>query len=129
MVKNTLCKHVHLVRMYKEQVGTNSVVDYVAKALGENSVIKSQNEEEIAQFIEEKRTQQISEKLEDQEDRDQVTNEKWRLKSTFQLIKSVPNIRDIILKNNKKSFQHLFLSQCTKDNPRTCHLPIHSNFN
>ncbi|KAG5886786.1 hypothetical protein JTB14_009419 [Gonioctena quinquepunctata] len=45
----------------------------LAKALGENSVINSQNEKEIAQFIEEKRTQQISEKLEDQD----KTEVKW----------------------------------------------------
>nr|CAI5845079.1 unnamed protein product [Callosobruchus analis] len=56
MVKNTLCKH------------TNSVLDGTAKALGENSIIKSQNEEEIAHFLEEKATQK--EPLHDQNKRE-----------------------------------------------------------
>nr|CAI5832352.1 unnamed protein product [Callosobruchus analis] len=57
MVKNTMCKHVHLVRIYEERMGTNSVLDGTAKAIGENSIIKSQNEEEIAHFLEEKASQ------------------------------------------------------------------------
>ncbi|KAG5865366.1 hypothetical protein JTB14_032831 [Gonioctena quinquepunctata] len=52
--------------MYEERMGTNSAVDDAAKELGKNSVIKSQNEEGIG----EKRTQQISEKLEEQDKRE-----------------------------------------------------------
>ncbi|XP_072391062.1 uncharacterized protein [Diabrotica undecimpunctata] len=51
VVRNTMCKHVHLVRMYEERVGTNSVLDDAARCLGENSIIKSSHEEEINEFI------------------------------------------------------------------------------
>ncbi|XP_050503242.1 uncharacterized protein LOC126882376 [Diabrotica virgifera virgifera] len=50
-VRNTLCQHVHLVRMYEESVGTNSVLDDAARCLGETSIIKSRHEEEINEFI------------------------------------------------------------------------------
>ncbi|XP_072385764.1 uncharacterized protein [Diabrotica undecimpunctata] len=51
VVRNTMCKHVHLVRIYEERVGTNSVLDDAARCLGENSIIKSSHEEEINEFI------------------------------------------------------------------------------
>ncbi|XP_072387011.1 uncharacterized protein [Diabrotica undecimpunctata] len=51
VVRNTLCKHVHLVRMYEERVGTNSVLDDAARCMGENSIIKSSHGEEINEFI------------------------------------------------------------------------------
>ncbi|XP_072378976.1 uncharacterized protein [Diabrotica undecimpunctata] len=51
VVRNTLCKHVHLVRMYEERMGTNSVLDDAARSLGENSIIKSSHEEEINEFV------------------------------------------------------------------------------
>ncbi|XP_050514458.1 uncharacterized protein LOC126889824 [Diabrotica virgifera virgifera] len=40
VVRNTLCQHVHLVRMYEERLGTNSVVDDAARCLEEMSTIK-----------------------------------------------------------------------------------------
>ncbi|XP_050517017.1 uncharacterized protein LOC126891787 [Diabrotica virgifera virgifera] len=51
MVRNTLCQHVHLVRMYEERLGSNSVVDDAARCLGEMSTIKSRHEEEINEFV------------------------------------------------------------------------------
>lgn len=51
-------------------MGTNSVVDSTVKALGENSIIKSQNDEEIAHFLEEKNTQKEPLVLEDQNKRE-----------------------------------------------------------
>lgn len=69
-VKNTLCKHVHLVCMYEERMDTNSVVDDFAKTLGENSTIKRQNEEEVCQFIEERRNREITSNDGTSQDRD-----------------------------------------------------------
>lgn len=54
VVRNTMCKHVHLVRMHEERKGSNYVADSTAKVLGQNSQIKLLHQEEIAQFVEEK---------------------------------------------------------------------------
>lgn len=45
MVKNILCIHVHLVKMYEERMGISHVTDNVAKTLEDNIVIKLENED------------------------------------------------------------------------------------
>ncbi|XP_072401011.1 uncharacterized protein [Diabrotica undecimpunctata] len=51
VVRNILCKHVHLVRMHEEREGTNSVLDDAARCLAETSIIKSRHQEEINEFV------------------------------------------------------------------------------
>ncbi|XP_072395534.1 uncharacterized protein [Diabrotica undecimpunctata] len=51
VVRNTLCKHVHLVRMHEEREGTNSVLDDAARCLAVTSIIKSRHQEEINEFV------------------------------------------------------------------------------
>ncbi|XP_072379315.1 uncharacterized protein [Diabrotica undecimpunctata] len=51
VVRNTLCKHVNLVRMHEEREGTNSVLDDAARCLAETSIIKSKHQEEINEFV------------------------------------------------------------------------------
>ncbi|XP_018576605.1 uncharacterized protein LOC111692391 isoform X1 [Anoplophora glabripennis] len=53
-VRSTLCKHVHLVCMYEERVGTNYVLDDDITALEKESEINISHQREITQFIEEK---------------------------------------------------------------------------
>ncbi|KAK9679550.1 MULE transposase domain [Popillia japonica] len=59
MVRNTMCKHVHLVQMHEERKDINSVLDNVAEALGQNSQVKVCHQEEIAHFVQDKRTEQV----------------------------------------------------------------------
>lgn len=54
VVRNTLCKHVHLVRMYEKRMGTSSVLDELSQNLSEHSNIRPQQKEEINEFIKEK---------------------------------------------------------------------------
>jgi hypothetical protein len=54
VVRNTMCKHVHLVRMHEGRKGTNPVLDNASEVLGQQSQIKIRNQEEITQFVEEK---------------------------------------------------------------------------
>jgi hypothetical protein len=65
VVRNTMCKHVHLVRMHEGRKGTNPVLDNASEVLGQQSQIKIRNQEEITQFVEEKmkiqRTDQVEE--------------------------------------------------------------------
>ncbi|XP_072386924.1 uncharacterized protein [Diabrotica undecimpunctata] len=51
VVRNILCKHVHLVRMHEEREGTNSVLDDAARCLAVTSIIKSRHQEEINEFV------------------------------------------------------------------------------
>jgi hypothetical protein len=48
VVKNTLCKHVHLICMHEKGKGTNSVLDEVSIT---NNQINEFHKEEIEQFI------------------------------------------------------------------------------
>lgn len=54
VVKNTLCKHIHLVRMYENGSDDASMLDNCAEILGENSLIKAQEQNEICEFVESK---------------------------------------------------------------------------
>uniref|UniRef100_A0A6P7GTP5 Uncharacterized protein LOC114340624 isoform X3 n=1 Tax=Diabrotica virgifera virgifera TaxID=50390 RepID=A0A6P7GTP5_DIAVI len=86
-VKNTLCQHVHLVRMYEESVGTNSVLDDAARCLGESSIIKSNHEEEINEFIREKleQTNETQEKTKGSlELQNEIKNEMEALKNEME---------------------------------------------
>ncbi|KAI4463804.1 hypothetical protein MML48_4g00013117 [Holotrichia oblita] len=62
-VRNTMCKHVHLVRMHEERKGTNSVLDSVAEALGQHSQLKVHHQQEITQFIEKKSTEEVQDQV------------------------------------------------------------------
>jgi hypothetical protein len=54
-VRNTMCKHIHMVCMYEERVGTNYVTDSVVEMLKEQpSQIKNYHQEEIKKCVEEK---------------------------------------------------------------------------
>ncbi|XP_050503107.1 uncharacterized protein LOC126882291 isoform X2 [Diabrotica virgifera virgifera] len=90
-VKNTLCQHVHLVRMYEESVGTNSVLDDAARCLGESSIIKSNHEEEINEFIREKleQTNETQEKTKGSlELQNEIKNEMEALKNEMEALKN-----------------------------------------
>ncbi|KAI4469803.1 tc5 transposase dna-binding domain [Holotrichia oblita] len=62
-VRNTMCKHVHLVRMHEERKGTNFVLDSVAEALGQHSQLKVHHQQEITQFIEKKSTEEVQDQV------------------------------------------------------------------
>jgi hypothetical protein len=54
LVKNTMCKHVHMVRMYERERGTNTVLDDVANSITKDcSEINQHHEEKIQQFVKE----------------------------------------------------------------------------
>jgi hypothetical protein len=49
-----MCKHVHLVRMYERERGTNTVLDDVANSITKDcSEINQHHQEEMQQFVEE----------------------------------------------------------------------------
>lgn len=58
-IKTTTCKHIHLVCLYEQRKGSESVLCDVAKIIAEekSSDIKEGHNEEIENFIREKRTE------------------------------------------------------------------------
>lgn len=61
-VKTTMCKHIHLVCLYEQRKGSDSVLGDVVNMLaeGRTSDIKDSHNKEIDQFIEEERKNDIN---------------------------------------------------------------------
>jgi stringent starvation protein B len=53
-LKSTMCKHVHMVRMYERESGTNTVLEDVANSITKDcSEINQHHQEDVQQFVEE----------------------------------------------------------------------------
>jgi hypothetical protein len=53
-LKSTMCKHVHMVRMYERESGTNTVLEDVANSITKDrSEINQHHQEDMQQFVEE----------------------------------------------------------------------------
>ena len=105
-----MCKHVHLVCMYEERKGTNSVLDEAAEVLGQNSQIRIHHQEEISQFLKEKMTQ---------EEVDEVTEPNWRIVTEKHLTNWIHNLNDETFVSFWKDIQGIMRKADEKSNTTT----------